>query len=243
MNRTYCGSVNIKSIDKRITVNGWVNTRRDHGGVIFIDLRDHTGVLQVVFNPDSEETFKNAQNLRSEYVLELTGIIKKRLEGTINKDMSTGEVELIVDELIIQNISKTPPFTRVLDAVNGLDEGQGKWRALSHIRSDGRTVRLDLHDSTKVNEILTATLPLVESFPIRYIVGRGVPASRQPKLRQLVLEVIDGQFPKTRQSRFTSAIEVGPELSEELRNQRKKVNRLLAIFLPIATFLGWLEMR
>ena len=110
MNRTYCGTVNIKSIDKRITVNGWVNTRRDHGGVIFIDLRDHTGVLQVVFNPDSEETFKNAQNLRSEYVLELTGIIKKRLEGTINKDMPTGEVELIVDELIIQNISKTPPF-------------------------------------------------------------------------------------------------------------------------------------
>ena len=110
MNRTYCGSVNIKSIDKQITVNGWVNTRRDHGGVIFIDLRDHTGVLQVVFNPDSEETFKNAQNLRSEYVLELTGIIKKRLEGTINKDMPTGEVELIVDELIIQNISKTPPF-------------------------------------------------------------------------------------------------------------------------------------
>ena len=110
MNRTYCGSIDSKSIDKRITVNGWVNTRRDHGGVIFIDLRDHTGVLQVVFNPDSEETFKNAQNLRSEYVLELTGIIKKRLEGTINKDMPTGEVELIVDELTIQNISKTPPF-------------------------------------------------------------------------------------------------------------------------------------
>ena len=110
MNRTYCGSIDSKSIDKRITVNGWVNTRRDHGGVIFIDLRDHTGVLQVVFNPDSEETFKNAQNLRSEYVLELTGIIKKRLEGTINKDMPTGEVELIVDKLIIQNISKTPPF-------------------------------------------------------------------------------------------------------------------------------------
>ena len=110
MNRTYCVSIDTKSIDKRITVNGWVNTRRDHGGVIFIDLRDHTGVLQVVFNPDNEEIFKNAQNLRSEYVLELTGIIKKRLEGTINKDMPTGEVELIVDDLIIQNISKTPPF-------------------------------------------------------------------------------------------------------------------------------------
>jgi aspartyl-tRNA synthetase len=110
MNRTYCGSIDTKSIDKQITVNGWVNTRRDHGGVVFIDLRDHTGVLQVVFNPDNKETFKNAQNLRSEYVLELTGTIKKRLEGTINKDMPTGEVELIVDDLTIQNISKTPPF-------------------------------------------------------------------------------------------------------------------------------------
>ena len=110
MKRTYCGSIDSKSIDKRITVNGWVNTRRDHGGVIFIDLRDHTGILQVVFNPDSIDTFKNAQNLRSEYVLELTGTIKKRLEGTINEDMPTGEVELIVDELIILNISKTPPF-------------------------------------------------------------------------------------------------------------------------------------
>ena len=140
-------------------------------------------------------------------------------------------------------VSKIPPFNRVLDAVSGLDEGKGKWRALSHIRSDGRTVRLDLHDSTKVQEILTATLPLVDSFPIRYIVGRGIPASRQPQLRPLVLETVDKKFPKTRQSRFTSAIEVGPELSEELRNQRKKINRLLAIFLPIATFLGWLEMR
>jgi hypothetical protein len=127
--------------------------------------------------------------------------------------------------------------------VNGLDEGQGKWRALSHIRSDGRTVRLDLHDSTKVQEILAATFPLTESFPIRYIVGRGIPSSRQPKLRPSVLDTIDAQFSKTRQSRFKSAIEVGPELSEELRNQRKKINRLLAIFLPIATFLGWLEMR
>ena len=94
-----------------------------------------------------------------------------------------------------------------------------------------------------MQEILTATLPLVDSFPIRYIVGRGIPASRQPQLRPLVLETVDKKFPKTRQSRFTSAIEVGPELSEELRNQRKKINRLLAIFLPIATFLGWLEMR
>jgi aspartyl-tRNA synthetase len=64
MNRTYCGSIDSKSIDKRITVNGWVNTRRDHGGVIFIDLRDHTGVLQVVFNPDKRRNFQKRTKLK-----------------------------------------------------------------------------------------------------------------------------------------------------------------------------------
>ena len=92
MNRTYCGSVDNKSINNNLVVNGWVNTRRDHGGVIFIDLRDHTGILQVVFNPDNKKVFKQAQNLRTEYVLEIKGNIKKRLDGTANKEMLTGEV-------------------------------------------------------------------------------------------------------------------------------------------------------
>ena len=71
MNRTYCGSVDNKAINNNLVVNGWVNTRRDHGGVIFIDLRDHTGILQVVFNPDNKKVFEQAQNLRTEYVLEI----------------------------------------------------------------------------------------------------------------------------------------------------------------------------
>jgi hypothetical protein len=75
------------------------------------------------------------------------------------------------------------------------------------------------------------------------MVGRGVSGSREPELRANVLAILDKQFPKTRQSRFTSAIEISPELPERLRNQRKRINILLAIFLPIATFLGWLEMR
>ena len=75
------------------------------------------------------------------------------------------------------------------------------------------------------------------------MVGRGISSSRQPELRANVLNVLDKEFPKTRQSRYTSAIEIAPELPERLRNQRKRINMLLAIFLPIATFLGWLEMR
>ena len=110
MKRTYCGEIDNKSINEILTVKGWVNTRRDHGGVIFIDLRDHTGILQIVFNPDTKKMFDIAQSLRSEYVLEITGTIKKRLEGTINNDMLTGEIELIADKLLILNTSKTPPF-------------------------------------------------------------------------------------------------------------------------------------
>ena len=139
--------------------------------------------------------------------------------------------------------SDMPPIRRTMEALEGMDEGQGKWRILSHVRSDGRTVRIDLHDSSRVEEILRLTTPLTDEFPVRYMVGRGVTASRQPELRNQVLSVLDRQFPKTRQSRFTSAIEIAPELPERLRNQRKRVNILLAIFLPIATFLGWLEMR
>ena len=110
MKRTYCGEIDNKSINEILTVKGWVNTRRDHGGVIFIDLRDHTGILQIVFNPDAKKIFDIAQSLRSEYVLEITGTIKKRLEGTINNDMLTGEIELIAEKLLILNTSKTPPF-------------------------------------------------------------------------------------------------------------------------------------
>ena len=110
MKRTYCGDVDTQNIDDTLTLNGWVNTRRDHGGVIFIDLRDHTGLVQIVFNPDCKEVFDKAQNLRTEYVIEITGTVKQRLEGTVNKDMATGEIELIVEKINILNSSKTPPF-------------------------------------------------------------------------------------------------------------------------------------
>ena len=140
-------------------------------------------------------------------------------------------------------ISDIPPIQRTMAALEGMDEGQGKWRILSHVRSDGRTVRIDLHDSSRVEEILERSKTLTDEFPVRYMVGRGISSSRQPELRGQVLTLLDAQFPKTRQSRYTSAIEIAPELPERLRNQRKRINILLAIFLPIASFLGWLEMR
>ena len=118
MQRSYCGLIDLKSVDEKLIIKGWVNTRRDHGGVIFIDLRDHTGLVQVIFNPEEKEVFEAAQTLRSEYVLEIHGIVKKRLDGTDNPEMSTGEIEIIAKDLTVLNTSKTTPFKVNDDSTN-----------------------------------------------------------------------------------------------------------------------------
>lgn len=113
----YCAQIN-KSIEGReISLCGWVNRRRDHGGVIFVDLRDRTGLAQVVFNPDNKELFSVAESLRNEYVLQVTGVVKPRPEGTVNTDLTSGEVELHVSKMELINKSKTPPF--MLDELHG----------------------------------------------------------------------------------------------------------------------------
>ena len=98
------------SIGQSIQVCGWVQRRRDHGGVIFIDLRDHTGILQIVFDPDDAETFAQAEALRSEYVIQVVGTIRARPEGTVNPEMATGEIELAVRSLHLFSSALTPPF-------------------------------------------------------------------------------------------------------------------------------------
>lgn len=110
MRTHYCGELNASHIDQQVTVCGWVNRRRDHGGVIFVDLRDREGILQVVFDPDDADMFANAERVRNEFVLKVTGKIRIRPEGTINPDMATGEVELLSQQLEILNASETPPF-------------------------------------------------------------------------------------------------------------------------------------
>ncbi|MEX0707886.1 MAG: aspartate--tRNA ligase [Woeseia sp.] len=110
MRSHYCGQVNETLIGQDVTVTGWVHRRRDHGGVIFIDLRDREGLLQVVFDPDQPDMFADAERLRSEYVLAVSGVVRQRPEGTINPNMATGQVELYAAKLTTLNTSATPPF-------------------------------------------------------------------------------------------------------------------------------------
>lgn len=110
MRTHYCSSVNESSLDQVITACGWVHNRRDHGGVIFLDIRDRTGLLQVVYEPENKDTFAVAEKLRSEFVVKVTGIVRRRPEGMVNDRMATGVVEVIGTAIEILNQAPTPPF-------------------------------------------------------------------------------------------------------------------------------------
>jgi aspartyl-tRNA synthetase len=110
MRSHYCGQVDDSLIGEQISVTGWVHRRRDHGGVIFVDLRDREGLLQIVFDPDTPEIFAEAERIRGEYVLAVKGVVRPRPEGTVNPNMATGKVEVLAQELTTLNDSETPPF-------------------------------------------------------------------------------------------------------------------------------------
>jgi len=110
MRSLYCGELNETHLDQEVTLCGWVHRRRDHGGVIFVDLRDHKGLVQVVFDPDREAIFATAESVRNEFVLKVTGRVRRRPEGTVNPDMPTGAVEMLGLDLEVLNAAETPPF-------------------------------------------------------------------------------------------------------------------------------------
>jgi aspartyl-tRNA synthetase len=110
MRSNYCGELSASHLDLEVTLCGWVHRRRDHGGVIFVDLRDHTGLVQVVFDPDTPPVFATAERLRSEYVLQVTGRVRNRPDGTVNKELATGEIEVLGQGLEVLNAAETPPF-------------------------------------------------------------------------------------------------------------------------------------
>ena len=110
MRSNYCGEVNVSFVGQSVELCGWVHRRRDHGGVIFLDLRDRDGLAQIVFDPDQEESFAAAEEVRSEFVVRVTGLVRMRPEGTKNPDMKTGEVEVLGQHLDILNKAETPPF-------------------------------------------------------------------------------------------------------------------------------------
>jgi aspartyl-tRNA synthetase len=118
MRSLYCGEVNESLLDQEVTLAGWVNRRRDHGGVIFVDLRDREGLVQVVFDPDRADTFATAERVRNEYVLQVKGRVRRRPAGTENPELATGQVEVLGLELTILNASETPPFQLDDDSVS-----------------------------------------------------------------------------------------------------------------------------
>ncbi len=110
MRSHYCGLVDETLLDEEVTLCGWVNRRRDHGGVIFVDLRDREGLVQVVFDPDTPEVFRTAERIRNEFVLKVRGKVRRRPEGTVNPDLKSGQIEVLGLDLEVLNAADTPPF-------------------------------------------------------------------------------------------------------------------------------------
>ncbi len=110
MRTNYCGAINATYLDTTVTLFGWVHRRRDHGGVIFIDLRDREGLVQIVCDPDNVTAFQIAEKIRNEYVLSITGKVRRRPEGTVNPALHSGEIEILVADIEVLNTSLTPPF-------------------------------------------------------------------------------------------------------------------------------------
>src|SRR5712692_10095192 len=120
MRTHYCSELSAALVGRSVTLCGWAHRRRDHGGVIFIDMRDRGGLAQVVCHPERAEAFRSAERIRNEYVLRVTGKVRRRPEGTVNPGLASGEVEVLVQDMEILNSSATPPFQ--LDDEN-LSEG------------------------------------------------------------------------------------------------------------------------
>src|SRR5690606_29697934 len=110
MRTDYCGAINKNFLEKSVTLCGWVHRRRDHGGVIFIDLRDRDGIVQIVFDPDNETAFHTAEITRNEFVIKVSGRVRHRPEGTVNPGIFSGDIEVLADQVEILNTSLTPPF-------------------------------------------------------------------------------------------------------------------------------------
>ncbi len=134
---TYCGLVTEAFLGQEITLKGWVNNRRDLGGLIFVDLRDREGIVQVVFNPAfSEEALKIAETVRSEYVVEVQGTVTKRDPETVNPKIKTGQVEVQVTNIKVINKSETPPFSINEENVNVDENIRLKYRYLDLRRQE-----------------------------------------------------------------------------------------------------------
>ena len=144
----YCEEVGTKTIGESVTVAGWVHRRRDHGGVIFVDLRDTSGLLQLVFNPEDKELFQQAEKIRNEFVISVSGLVRDRPEGTINSEMPTGAIEILVNDMSVLNASLTPPFHH--------DENANEDTRLKYRYLDLR--RIEMADKLKIRHNIVRSL-------------------------------------------------------------------------------------
>ena len=145
----YCGEITEKAIGEEVVLKGWVQRRRDFGDLIFIDLRDRTGIVQIVFNPEtSKEALEIADKIRNEYVIDVRGTVLEREQGTINKNIKTGTIEISVSEVSIINEAKTPPFM-IENKTDAAEEIRLKYRYLDLRRPEMFEIFKLRHDVTK----------------------------------------------------------------------------------------------
>ncbi len=135
------------------------------------------------------------------------------------------------------------PLAHAREKLHQFNEGQGNWRVLSHIKSDGMSIRIDMHNLTNVLGVVDAALALSDQYSVKFIVGQGMANSRQPELRNKVLSRIEETVSISRRSRSAKSIEVSPEPTVKYVDQQRKINRMILILLPIVSFFAWLEMR
>jgi aspartyl-tRNA synthetase len=145
MRTEYCGNTDIRFLGQSVTLFGWTHRRRDHGGVIFIDLRDREGLVQVVCHPERADTFAAADRVRNEFVLRVTGVVRRRPEGTVNSGLRSGEIEVLAHELEILNPALTPPF--MIDEEHVSEEVRLKYRYLD-LRRESMQKALKLRHAT-----------------------------------------------------------------------------------------------
>ncbi|WP_420426301.1 aspartate--tRNA ligase [Algiphilus sp.] len=201
MRSHYCGQVDESLVDSEVTVCGWVHRRRDHGGVIFIDLRDREGIVQVVFDPDRPEVFAEAERARPEFVLRVTGRVRHRPEGTVNPDMRSGKIEILGTALETLNRAETPPFQPE-------DENVGEDVRLRHRTVDLR--RSGLQYNLRLRHQAVSALR-------RYLDGNGFIDVETPILTRATPEgARDYLVPsRTHQGRFF-ALPQSPQLFKQL---------------------------
>jgi aspartyl-tRNA synthetase len=188
MRTDYCGNIDTRFLGQSVTLFGWAHRRRDHGGVIFIDLRDREGLVQVVCDPDRAETFATADRVRNEFVLRVHGAVRRRPEGTLNANLKSGAIEVLAHELEILNPSATPPF--MLDEEHVSEEVRLKYRYLDLRREPmQKALRLRHATARAVREYLDGAGFIDVETPVLY---KSTPEGAREFL--VPSRVHDGQF-------------------------------------------------